>query len=295
LPAARECSVIRFLLRIRSHPGVQAAERAARRLPPIDRLARRAYARHKRRVLARVTRDPDVRSAVLGDRDLPAGFGVGMDERVVEYPWVLARIPPGPARVFDAGSTLNYEWVADHPALDGKSVVLFTLAPEGVLARRNFSYLYGDLRATMLQDASMDIVVCLSTLEHIGMDNRGYTGHDRDRDHDLDAWHPALLELRRILRPGGHLLLTVPFGRAQDLGWLQQFDREGLRAIRHAFDGIALECNYFLHRDGLGWQRASPDDCADATFLYRAPGGTSMATRATAVACMALERRAGPA
>lgn len=284
--------MIRFLLRIRSDRRMQAVERAARRLPPVDRLAGAAYARHKRRVLAQVTRDPAVRSAVLGRADLPPGFGVGMDERVVEYPWVLARIPPGHARLFDAGSTLNYEWVAEHPALEQKDVILFTLAPEGVLGRRNFSYLYGDLRATLLQDACVDTVVCLSTLEHIGMDNRGYTGHDRDHDHDPNAWRPALLELRRILKSGGHLLLTVPFGRAQDLGWLQQFDRDGLRAIEDAFDGITLESDYFLHRDGHGWQRASADDCAGATFLSRAPGVQGMATRATAVACLALEKRA---
>jgi SAM-dependent methyltransferase len=282
--------MIGSLLRFRSNPRVQAVERVARRLGPIDRLARSAYAHHKTRTLARVTRDPSILQAVLGHRQLPAGYGQGMDERVVEYPWVLARVPHGEARLLDAGSTLNFPWVADHPALLDKSVVVLTLAPEGVLGRRSFSYLYGDLRDTLLRDACMDAVVCLSTLEHVGMDNRAYTGDPGDAAHDPRAFRDALREIRRILRPGGLLLLTVPFGQSQDLGWLQQFDQDGLAEIRAAFGGNVREQHHFLHRPGAGWQRAEASECERARFLQRDEAEGTMETRASAVACLALEK-----
>lgn len=282
-----------FLLRLRARPAVRQAERVLRGIGPLDRVAKRAYARHKREALEWATRDRAVRRAMVADGRLPDGFGEGMDERIVEYPWVLARIPPDATRLLDAGSTLNYAWVADHPALAGKEVVVFTLSPEGVLGRRNFSYLYGDLRSTLLRDGCMDAAVCLSTLEHVGMDNESYTGSTRDTAHEPRAYRAALIELRRVLRPGGPLLLTVPFGRARDLGWLQQFDARGLDDIIDTFGGTTADVRYFRHRSGSGWQVASAEECADAEFIYRTRAAHSIETRATAVACLDL-RAPGP-
>lgn len=263
-------------------------ERALRALPPLDRAAKAAYARHKRRVMEQVTRDPAVRQAMLGDGHLPAPYGVGMDERVVEYPWVLARIPAGPARLFDAGSTLNYRWIADHPTLQDKELVLFTLAPEGVVARRSHSYIYGDLRSTILRDRCFDLAVCISTLEHVGMDNQAYTGDAQDSRHDPTAYRQVLHELRRLLRPGAPLLLTVPFGRRQDLGWLQQFDPAGIADITSSFGGSVVAEHYFRHDPATGWRRRAAADCLDAEFVHRPGGRGSMETRATAVACLLL-------
>jgi hypothetical protein len=281
-------SVVGSLLRLRVHGRFQAVERVLRALPPVDRAAKAAYAGHKRRVLERATRDPVIRQAMLGHGDLPAPYGVGMDERVIEYPWVLARVPQGHARVFDAGSTLNYEWVARHPAMQGKEVVLFTLAPEGVLERRSHSYLYGDLRSIILQDHCVDLAVCISTLEHVGMDNQAYTGDPGDSHHDPTAYRQVLRELRRILRPGAQLLLTVPFGRRQDLGWLQQFDPDGIADIVASFGGRLVEGDYFRHDAATGWRRRPAAECLDAEFVHRTGDRRSMETRATAIACLQL-------
>lgn len=283
-------SLVPWLLRIREYPLVQRAERLFRSLPPVDRAAKRVYARHKRRALEAATRDPAVRAGMRDQGPLPRPFAEGMDERIVEYPWVLSHLPPHASPVLDAGSTLNYPWVADHPDMDGRDVIVYTLGPEGVLGRRSYSYLYGDLRATLLRDDSMQAIVCLSTLEHIGMDNRAYTGDVADADHDRHAYRDALRELRRLLRPGAPLLLTVPFGQRQDVGWLQQFDADGIDDIIHTFDGQLVAEHYFRHRTGTGWQRASRADCADARFVYRTRGGRSLETRATGLACLELRK-----
>ncbi len=286
--------LIRAALRARSRPAVLGFEKRVRAaVPPLDRAAKRAYARFKTRQLVDACSDPAIRAAMLGRGDLPDRYGLGMDERVVEYPWVLARVPEDARRVFDAGSTLNFPWVADHPAIRGRDVIVCTLAPEGVLGRREYSYLYGDLRDTVLRDACADACVCISTLEHVGMDNTAYTGRERDREDAATTFTAALTEIRRVLRPGAPLLLTVPFGRYQDLGWLQQFDASLLRRAVDAFAGELVDEDYFRHDPDRGWHRTTADACADAAFLdVRGSGGRGVATMATAIACLRLRRPA---
>ena len=109
---------------------------------------------------------------------LPDGYGVDLDERIIEYPWLLSHLPSGPGLLLDAGSALNFRFLLDLPALAAKTVHICTLAPE----RQSFwelgiSYTFQDLRRTCYRDAFFDHVVSLSTVEHIGLDNgRFYTG-----------------------------------------------------------------------------------------------------------------------
>src|SRR5215217_3067659 len=39
---------------------------------------------------------------------LPAGYGRGIDERIVEYPFVFSRLSGTPSVILDAGSTFNF-------------------------------------------------------------------------------------------------------------------------------------------------------------------------------------------
>src|SRR5205823_207191 len=124
-----------------------------------------------------------------------------------------------------------------------------------------------DLRSIALQDASVETVACISTLEHVGM-AQSFT-YSAERPYPLarpeDA-RTALAELRRSLTPGGRLLLTIPYGRREDHGWLQQFDLAGIRGLIDAFCGdVASETYYAYAADG--WQRSTADACADARYF----------------------------
>src|SRR3979490_637478 len=70
---------------------------------------------------------------VTRGRNLPAGFGVAIDERVVEYPWLFGHlfgVGKRRARVVDAGSILNHDFILNRAPLKGGDLTIMTLAPE---------------------------------------------------------------------------------------------------------------------------------------------------------------------
>jgi SAM-dependent methyltransferase len=74
-----------------------------------------------------------------------------------------------------------------------------------------FQLVTGDLRRLPFDDRTFELILCVSTLEHVGYDNTIYgLGDQRD-----PAGIPrALTELHRVLAPAGRLLVTVPTGGA---------------------------------------------------------------------------------
>ena len=80
-------------------------------------------------------------------RDLPTKSGFGIDERIVEYPWVFSQLPSESITVLDAGSSLNHAFLLDRLPLERLKMTIMTLAPEKrCFWRRSLSYIYGDLR-----------------------------------------------------------------------------------------------------------------------------------------------------
>lgn len=226
---------------------------------------------------------------------LPASYGLRLDERVIEYPWVLARLAAGPSLLLDAGSTLNFEYLACHRLLSKKHLVIYTLSPlgENLLRLPNTSYLYGDLRRVYMQSNVFDEIVCISTLEHVGLDNTLlYTSDQSYREQQEDGYLPVVRELRRLLKPGGRLLLTVPFGQPVRFAWLQQFDNAMLERLIAGFGGELRDLAFYRHFVD-GWQVATAAACADAVY-YDNHSGQPMtpdrAAAAQAVACLELSK-----
>jgi len=246
------------------------------------------YAAYKeeqvRRVLDRREFHPD---------RLPKGYGLDLDERIVEYPWLLAHLPPGPGQLLDAGSALNFRFLLALPALASKTIHICTLAPE----RQSFwpmgiSYTFQDLRRTCFRDRFFDHIVSLSTLEHIGLDNdRFYTGRASVL-RDPASYVLAVGEMARILRPGGRLYLSVPYGRHADLGWLQVFDGEMLDRVVEAFGPSGILEQVFRYTSE-GWRTSTRQEAADATYVDLHSAGSwqrGLPVAAESVACLVLTR-----
>lgn len=237
--------------------------------------------------------DPDVLPRFRRRDPLPPGFGIRLDERVVEYPWVLASQSAWGPRVLDAGSTLNYPEFLSHSVLSDRTVVVVNLAHDWTGRFANVAYVTGDLRRLPLREASLDVVVCISTLEHVGLDNRRYAGKDEYRQDRPDDFRLVLREFRRVLRTGGRLLVTVPFGRPRQLGWLQQFDAAGVAAIVSEFTGSLVDESYFKYEPG-GWTRSTAVQCRDCEYFdvtRGMPFDDDYAAAARAVACLDLVKR----
>jgi hypothetical protein len=56
------------------------------------------YAVYRNRELERVVQDEPLLARFRDGRPLPPAYGLGLDERIVEYPWVIAHLPAGPGR-----------------------------------------------------------------------------------------------------------------------------------------------------------------------------------------------------
>ena len=141
------------------------------------------YRKHYR-ADARFIRDPE---------DLPpARFAT--EQRRLEVALRQLRLERG-VRLLDIGCGSG--WLANECSRHGASVTATDIAPSGVAAaRRRFpevEYAAADIYDMPMAAASFDAVVLSEVLEHV----------ERVAD--------ALVEVRRLLVPGGRLLVTVPF------------------------------------------------------------------------------------
>ena len=219
---------------------------------------------------------------------LPNGLGAGFDERIVEYPWLFSRGLRG--RVLDAGSVLNHRHLLVRLVPAVKGVTIVTLAPEAAaFTSLGVSYVYEDLRTLPFRDGWFDEVVCLSTLEHVGMDNSVYGVRDPRSENPHEAAALALHELLRVVRDGGRIHLSLPYGRREDHGWFRQFDREDVRGLIAASGAVAVDEVVFEHTL-RGWRRARASRVSDRRYHDGAERAADGAVAARAVICLTLRR-----
>jgi SAM-dependent methyltransferase len=206
----------------------------------------------------------------------------GLDERVVEYPWALHRLasrrtPDAP--ILDAGSVLNHARLLAFCRRQGLSPLsIVTLTYEGhAHVSDDVRYEFADLRNLPYRDGWFDSVVSLSTLEHVGMDNTMYgdaSAASADPSREVGA---AMRELRRVTRPGGALLVSVPFGARADFGGWRIFDAENLAQLQTSA-GWTVDATRIFRATKDGWRECAPADARDAG--YNQPrGGTDTALR----------------
>ncbi len=197
----------------------------------------------------------------------PEGYGAGLDERCVEYPWFFARLKDSDRRILDAGSSLNHYDLLNLPLWQGRQLHITTLADEGrPSAAVKPVYAYEDLRSMSYPDEFFDAVACISTLEHVGMDNTLlYTGDAHKKEHQGEAYLEALNEMKRVLKKGGDLYLTMPYGQRRNFGWFQVFDEAMVENVIRRFASAAFCATYYKY-EHRQWNVSSPKDCAQGYY-----------------------------
>ncbi|MGG6239890.1 class I SAM-dependent methyltransferase [Nodosilinea sp. AN01ver1] len=258
------------------------------------------YEPFKQQTIQATLQDQNLLEVFGKSKSLPKGYGLYLDERCVEYPWLFSKLPDAAQYILDAGSVLNYEYLLDQPYFVNKHLHITTLAPEyKCFWQKGISYFFEDLRQLPIRDEFYDSIVCLSTLEHVGLDNTQYAQDKRYSENRSNDYRLAVTELRRILKPGGSLFLSVPFGKYQNFGDFQQFDAALLADAIAAFGPAQMVEKAYFKYSTDGWQVATEADCADCEYvqpdewLTQIPGKprpSDGAAAARAVACVHILR-----
>lgn len=254
------------------------------------------YAKYKNRLLLETLGSAAAMRRFAEGEPLPTGYGYGVDERVVEIPWVLSRLR-GAGRVLDAGSVLNTPWLLSQPALASRRVFIHSLELDQVSLHPRLSFVHGDFRERIFNSGVFESIVCISTLEHVGMWPIPKAPHadslaKPQPQKDLQAYQGVLAEFRRLLAPGGQLLLTVPVGRKEDQDWLQIYSTADLNQFEIAFGAACTAKVFYLYRES-GWNVANTQDCATAAYynFVKTPElQPDRAAAARAVACLEFQR-----
>lgn len=193
-------------------------------------------------------------------------YGFRLDERIIEYPWLFSRLNQDPEIVLDAGSVLNFDYLLKLDPLPKKKVFISTLAPElRNYTRKGISYVFEDLRYSCFRDNFFDSIICVSTIEHIGLDNTLlYTNDPTKKELVPDSYLVAIAEYRRMLKSPGKLYLTLPFGKHEVCDWYQVFDFPMIEHIINVFSPRQYDICFFKYYND-GWKPSVREECVNAT------------------------------
>lgn len=255
------------------------------RFPPVEPETL-AYDAAHRAIVRSLLESEDWLQLFGRDGRLPPGLGAGFDERIVEYPWLFSRGLSG--HVLDAGSVLNHRHLIEALRPRVEDLTIVTLAPEPVaFTELGVSYVYGDMRLLPFRDDWFDEVVCLSTLEHVGMDTAVYGAAAPRAESPREEAATALRELLRVVRPGGRVHVSVPFGTREDHGWLRQLDREDVDDLL-AQAGVGRHEETAFRQTARGWRSTAPARLAKLGY-NAAPGrAADGAVAARGVLCLTI-------
>lgn len=260
------------------------------------------YGLYRENLLTQILADQALLEHFRSGQLLPADYGVGIDERCIEYPWLFSHLPTDAKCILDAGSVLNHDFILNHSIFAHKKLQILTLAPEAnCFWQKGVSYVYDDLRDIPIRNDYYDAVICLSTLEHLGCDNTIFIQDESYRENRTEDFVLAMQELDRVLKPGGSLFLSVPFGIYRHFGCFQQFDRAMLTRAIEAFGSTSKVVETFYRYTAKGWQLATALDCANSEYVewialawnekrspHPIPVEPDLAAAARAVACVQL-------
>ena len=135
-------------------------------------------------------------------------------ERVVEYPFVFQNLTDVRGLVLDVGictSRLSVALASRGFRVVGIDFQAYPYRHPSLWAVR------ADAMCLPFSSGCFGCVLAISVLEHIGI---GHYGDPKDGHGDREA----VREIRRVLRPGGRALLTVPFGLAQTDAFQRVYD-----------------------------------------------------------------------
>ena len=166
-----------------------------------------------------------------------------VNERLVETGFVFMNLADAraEAKVLDVGcneSVLALEIASLGFKVWGLDIAVYPFQ------HPNINFVKADVCKTDFPGDFFDIVIAVSSIEHVGL---GHYGDPMIRDGDAKA----LAEIRRILKPDGKLILTLPYGTPVVTEFLRNYDRVTLTALIRNFE--ILDSKYFIKVNEKLW------------------------------------------
>jgi len=222
------------------------------------------------------------RSRVLnGDRleadtPLPQRYGIGLHERVIEILYVYSLYDPSES-ILDVGCS-NVMPCHRHALkeLGAKDNVVGLDIVECTFTYRKFykNIMIADIQDVDVDQYGFDQIWCISTLEHVGMDNSKY---GVNTILDSNAAERAMVKMANLLNPKGSLYVTLPFGLLENHGWLKNYDKESVERLLAGTQAqfSRIEQFYFKYDDEQGWERSDDSALAETGYYDGENGGTA--------------------
>lgn len=161
----------------------------------------------------------------------PSLYDISGTSRIVEYGWALQQLPRVPARVLDVGcsdtmfplvmASMGYQVIGT----DFKGCNIW---------HPYFTYVNNTQMYSMPKNY-FDVVTLISTIEHIGLDSDG----------DFKCMKDTL----KLLKPGGKMILTAPFGQSAVFKGHRVYDIDRLMKLSKKVDHI----EYFVEQSDNIW------------------------------------------
>ncbi len=247
----------------------------------------------------------------------PTPWFPGISERCIEIPWAISRYA-GQKNVLEVGLSLA-DMTLVSAQVELKKVAKFDLSALDIVdinRVRNrfinleedvtsiFKFHQGDARQSSFDNNTFDLIFIISTIEHIGFDefnSNSEAGTVFNRPKDLPTKKPeyrdddkkVLAELKRILSPGGSILLTVPMGNggitytqdSKGLYWFyKEYSASDWKKLVDESGLHVVEQRFFRDGGAAGWIEegsAAGVDGQAGTMLAQAKG----------VACAELKKK----
>jgi SAM-dependent methyltransferase len=169
-------------------------------------------------------------------------------DRWVEWSFCFARMTNGPGTTLDFGADIGF--LAITAAQRGHDVIAFDrLASMLDYVHPRVRHVQGDILTHDFGDQRFDQILNCSSVEHVGLGGR--YGSSDAADGDLEA----MAAMRRLLTPGGRMLLTIPVGR--DMVCAPQHRIYGEERLPRLVDGYGIDEQQFWCKSAAGWTQCA--------------------------------------
>ena len=212
-----------------------------------------------------------------------------IDERIVEIPWIMKNlINKKNYEILDGGCTLNFNYLIKKIIKNNNKLTFINIHPEkNIFNSQLVKYKKQDISDIKFEKNTFDAVTCLSVIEHVGFDNAIYDPKKEVKKikTNKNLYKKAILEFKRVLKPGKWLYLTFPFGEKMIFKNYQQFNYKDLQTMVKIFSPKKYMFEFYKF-DDLRWKKVNIQSCKFSKAIYKDDIGIS----STSVALLKMKK-----